>query len=126
MLIKLGEAVALVPQDIQQLESLAKNESVDIENRMQKFAQELKVIAPQAKNFLYFTCVMMHAAEASCVNDDGSPKKLSNGDVVTSTWEKVGTEGVRWVCNDSNIQPYRNNNRDIFPESELKVAYQNW
>lgn len=102
---------------------------MDIENRMFKFAQELKVIAPKAKDFLYFTCVMMHAAEAACINDDGTPKKTSTGQDVVATWEKVGdgaNAGVKWVCNDKTIMPYRNNNRDIFPEAELKVAYKVW
>jgi hypothetical protein len=125
MLIKLGEAVCIRPEDIRPVEKLANDLDLDIENRMYKFAQELKVIAPMAKDFLYFTCVMMHAAEAACINDDGTPKKLSNGQDVVATWEKVG-DGVKWVCNDPTIQSYRNNNRDIFPESELKIAYKAW
>ncbi len=125
MLIKLGEAVTISPDNLHPVEKIAKDESLDIENRMAKFAQELKVIAPQAKDFLYFTAVMMHAAEASCINDDGSPKKLSNGEVVTAHWETIG-DGVKWVSNDPNLLPYRNNNRDIFPEPELKIAYKNW
>lgn len=125
MLIKLGESVTISPENLHSVEKIAKDENLDIENRMAKFAQELKVIAPQAKDFLYFTAVMMHAAEAACVNDDGSPKKLSNGEVVTAHWEPVG-DGVKWVSNDPNLLPYRNNNRDIFPEPELKVAYKSW
>lgn len=123
--LKLGEAISIRPENITPIEKLAKDEDLDIENRMAKFAQELKVIAPQAKDFLYFTAVMMHAAESACLNDDGTPKKLSNGELVTCSWEKVG-EGVKWVCNDPSILPYRNNNRDIFPESELKTAYKMW
>lgn len=126
MLIKLGEAVAITPENITPIEKLAGDMDLDIENRMTKFAQQLKVIAPQAKDFLYFTCVMMHAAEAACYNDDGSPKKTATGEVVVGGWEKVGEEGVKWVCNDPNIMPYRNHNRDIFPEPELKIAYKNW
>jgi hypothetical protein len=125
MLIKLGESVFIRPEDIRPIEKLENDLDLDIENRMFKFAQELKVIAPKAKDFLYFTCVMMHAAEAACINDDGSPKKTSTGENVISTWEKAG-DGVKWVCNDNSILPYRNNNRDIFPEGELKVAYKNW
>lgn len=125
MIIKLGEAVEISPQSIKPIEKLASDSDLDIENRMAKFAQELKVIAPQAKDFLYFTCVMMHAAEAACINEDGSPKKLASGENVVCSWEPVG-EGVKWVCNDPGILPYRNNNRDIFPESELKTAYKNW
>jgi hypothetical protein len=125
MLIKLGEAVAIRQEDLHPIEKLAQDESLDIENRMAKFAQELKVIAPQAKDFLYFTAVMMHAAEAACINEDGSPKRLPNGEVVTAHWEPVG-DGVKWICNDPNIMPYKNNNLDIFPSLELKKAYRNW
>ena len=125
MIIKLGESVFIRPEDIRPIEKLADDLDLDIENRMFKFAQELKVIAPKAKDFLYFTCVMMHAAEAACINSDGSPKKTATGQDVTASWEKAG-DGVKWVCNDTNLMPYRNNNRDIFPESELKVAYKNW
>ena len=125
MLIKLGEASLIQPTDIFSLEKLASDSDLDIENRMRKFAGELKVISPKARDFLYFTCVMMHAAEAACLNPDGTPKKTATGEDVVGSWEKVG-EGIKWVCNDSSIQPYRNNNRDIFPESELKIAYQNW
>jgi hypothetical protein len=125
MLIKLGESVCIRPEDIRPVEKLVSDSDLDIENRMYRFAQELKVIAPKAKDFLYFTAVMMHAAEAACVNDDGSPKKTASGEVVSATWEKVG-EGVKWVCNDPNIKCYRNNNRDIFPEYELKLAYKKW
>ncbi len=126
MLIKLGEAVEISPQNITSIDKLTSDTDLDIENRMAKFAQELKVIAPQAKDFLYFTCVMMHAAERACINDDGTPKKLSTGEDIVGRWEKVGEDSVKWVCNDPTIQPYRNNNRDIFPESELKVAFKNW
>ena len=125
MLIKLGESISIRPEDIHPIEKLAGDSDLDIENRMYKFAQELKVIAPQAKDFLYFTCVMMHAAESSCLNPDGSPKKLANGEVVSAHWEEVG-DGVKWVCNDPNIKPFKNNNADAFPRKELKKAYKGW
>lgn len=125
MLIKLGESISIRPEDIHPIEKLASDSDLDIENRMYKFAQELKVIAPQAKDFLYFTCVMMHAAEAACINPDGTPKKLANGEVVSAHWEDVG-DGVKWVCNDPNIKPYKNNNSDAFPRKELKKAYKGW
>lgn len=126
MFIKLGEAIAINPENLHPLEKLASNEDLDIENRMYKFAQELKVIAPQAKDFLYFTCVMMHAAEAACLNDDGTKKKTASGEDVVAEWLPVGTESFKWACNDPNIQPYRNQNRDIFPRFELKKAYKQW
>jgi len=115
----------LAQANIQDFDKLAHDIDLDIEKRMAKFANDLKVIAPQAKDFLYFTCVMMHAAEAACYNPDGTPKKTASGEDVSARWDKLG-EGVVWTCNDSSIMPYRNNNRDIFPEAELKVAYKNW
>lgn len=126
MLIKLGEAVAIKPEDFHPLEKLASDADLDIEKRMFKFAQELKVIAPQAKDFLYFTAIMMHAAEAALLNEDGSPKLMANGEPVTAVWEKVGKESVKWVCSDKSIKPYKNSNNDIFPRSELKIAYKDW
>jgi intein/homing endonuclease len=110
MLIKLGEAVAIKPEDFHPLEKLASDADLDIEKRMFKFAQELKVIAPQAKDFLYFTAIMMHAAEAALLNEDGSPKLMANGEPVTAVWEKVGKESIKWVCSDKSIKPYKNSN----------------
>jgi hypothetical protein len=126
MLIKLGEAVTINHENLHPLEKLASDDNLDIENRMYKFAQDLKVIAPQAKDFLYFTCIMMHAAEAACLNDDGTHKKTTYGEDIVGNWEKVGTESVKWVCNDSSVKPMKNSNGDIFPRSELKKAYKNW
>ena len=123
--VKLGESFEISSAHIHQLEKLASDEDLDIERKMQKFAQHLKVIAPHAKDFLYFTCVMMHASEASLIDDNGNWKKHSNGNPVEAHWEKVG-EGVRWVCSDSSVKPYKNANRDSFPEFELKTAHKNW
>lgn len=126
MLIKLGEAISITPQDLHPLDKIASDDDLDIENRMRKFAQELKVIAPQAKDFLYFTCIMMHAAEASCLNDDGTKKKTASGEDVVAEWVPVGKDSIKWVCNDPNVRPYANSNKDIFPRFELKKAYKNW
>ena len=126
MFLKLGEAFSIRPSDLQPLDKLSSDIGLDIENKMTKFAEQLKVIAPQAKDFLYFTCVMMHAAEASLINDDGSPKKMSNGKLVTATWETHGEDSIKWSCSDKSILPYRNSNRDIFREHDLKLAYKAW
>ena len=123
--VKLGEAVHIKSTDLHSLESLANDVDLDIEQKMFKFAQDLKVIAPQAKDFLYFTCVMMHAAEASLYDNNGKIKKHSNGSDVQYKWEKVG-EGIKWVCSDPAIKPYKNNNSDIFIGSELRVVHKKW
>jgi intein/homing endonuclease len=107
--VKLGEAVHIKSTDLHSLESLANDVDLDIDQKMYKFAQELKVIAPQAKDFLYFTCIMMHAAEANLYDSNGKIKKHSNGSDVQYKWEKVG-EGIKWVCSDPAIKPYKNNN----------------
>jgi intein/homing endonuclease len=109
MFIKRGEAIAVKPSDVRTLESLGSDLDLDIDNRMRKLAQTLKKIAPKASDFLYFTCVMMHAAEASLLDENGELKKLANGQPVNATWEPVG-DGFRWVCNDPSIRPYKNKN----------------
>ena len=69
-LIKLGEAISITPENIQSAESvLADGEIVE---RFKKFADGLKTIAPMAKDFLYFTAIMMHAAEAALLDADGT------------------------------------------------------
>jgi hypothetical protein len=121
--VKLGEALILGPNNIQAPESVFSDPA--IESRFRKFAGELRRIAPKADDFLYFSAVMMHAAEAALVNNDGTPKLSSRGEPLKAHWEKKG-ESWRWVCSDSNTRPYKNSNGDIFPEEELLRAYKNW
>jgi hypothetical protein len=125
MLIKFAESTVLQPTDIRPTDSIVDSDD-DIEMRMAKFAQELRVIAPKAKDFLYFTCVMMHAAEASLLDREGGFKKGADGNPLTCSWEKIGNDSVKWVCTDPAVMPYKNNNNDIFPESELKIAHKKW
>lgn len=113
-------------QDIKDTDIIINDADLDIQERMKKFAQNLKTIAPRASDFLYFTAVMMHAAEASLIDDNGEIKKHADGSPVTAHWEEVPGGGIKWVCSDPNIRPYKNNNNDIFPESELKIAYKKW
>ncbi len=122
-LIKLGEAINIMPENIQSAESVLADP--EIVERFQKFAAGLKTIAPMAKDFLYFTAVMMHAAEAALLDADGNFKKNAGGDTLSAKWETVG-DGVRWVCSDANIRPYKNSNNDIFPEEELIKAHKKW
>lgn len=85
-----------------------------------------KRIAPKANGFLYFTCIMMHAAEAALLDDDGNLKKTANGEDVQSSWEETTDGSWIWHCNDSSIGGYKNANRDIFPAKELKKAFKKW
>lgn len=83
-------------------------------------------IAPKANGFLYFTCIMMHAAEASSLDDNGNLKKTADGNDVKVWWDKRADGSWIWNSNDSSIMPYKNSNADIFPEQELKKAYKKW
>ena len=106
-------------------DSIKANE--EIHNRFLKLATEIKKIAPRADDFLYFTAVMMHAAERSAYDENGNIRKDANGNDVEVGWdinEKTGS--WKWRSSDPKILPYKNNNGDIFPEAELKLAYKKW
>ena len=69
---------------------------------------------------------MMHAAEASSLNDeDGTPKLNVKGEPVKVGWD-TSNGTWKWTSNDPNIKPYKNSNGDIFPEEELIKAYKKW
>jgi hypothetical protein len=93
--------------------------------RFEKVAADLKTIAPKAKDFLYFSAVMMHAAEASLLGDDNELKKDASGNDLTANWDK-SNDTWKWVCSDTNVKPYKNSNNDIFPEEELLKAHKDW
>ena len=98
----------------------------DIKKRFIKFAANLKRISPKSNDFLYFSCVMLHSAERAIIDGDGNIKKDKNGNLITAEW-KIDKKGSwKWICSDPDIRPYKNNNSDIFPESELKQAYRKW
>jgi hypothetical protein len=124
-LLKFGEAIQFNKTDFISYESIKNDQS--IHDRFVKLAANIKKIAPKAEDFLYFTAIMMHAAERSILDEDGNVLKDRNGKEVTAKWdidEKTGS--WRWDCSDSTIKPYKNCNGDIFPESELKIAYKKW
>jgi hypothetical protein len=95
---------------------------------LQKFAGEMKRIAPKANDFLYFSAIMMHAAEASLLDSEGNLKKDASGKPLEAHWEpwENNKESLRWVCSDSSIRPLKNANGDSFPEQQLLKAYKNW
>jgi len=119
---KLGEATEI------KLETTASGIaaiSPEILENFQKFAANLKKVAPKAEDFLYFSAVMMHAAEAAALNDDGTARLNAKGEKVEVGWDKTGGTW-KWMSNDSNIRPYKNSNGDIFPEEELVKAFKKW
>lgn len=100
-----------------------------IAKRFIKMAKNLKRIAPKASDFLYGHAIMMHAAEASLVDQETGELIMRNGKPVVGNFEPIklknGKDSVKWVSPDS-IQPYKNANGDIFPEVELLKAHKMW
>ena len=123
MFTKKGEAIEI--SRIEDTASCIPAVSSDILDNFKKTAANLKKIAPKAEDFLYFSAVMMHAAEAISLNDDGTPKLTRTGEPVKVGWDKGG-DTWKWQSNDSSIKPYKNSNGDIFPEEELVKAYKKW
>ncbi len=123
MLIKLGESIIVAESDVKSYDSVIGDK--DILDRFSKFASELKSIAPKAKDFLYFSAIIMHAAERSSINDDGSIKIGKDGQPVKVGWDR-SNDTWKWTSSDPSIMPYANSNRDIFPESELITAHKLW
>jgi len=121
MFKKIGDAREIRIRDYSSVQSIVNPETV---NDFIKQAKAMKKIAPKADDFLYFSTVMMHAAEAAIINEDGSPK-MYKGKPVEASWdESTGT--CIWKCSDPGIQPYRNQRGDIFPEAELVKAHKEW
>ena len=123
MFIKIGEITEI--SRVENASSCIPSVNQDILDDFKKTAESLKKIAPKAEDFLYFSAVMMHSAEASSLNEDGTPKLNAKGEAVQVGWDKTGGTW-RWQTNDSSIKPYKNSNGDIFPEEELVKAYKKW
>jgi len=87
--------------------------------RFTKLANSIKNIAPKSDDFLYFSIVFLKAAESALLDEKGSLKKVSSGE---NAW---GFFDENWKWN-GNVQPHRNNNKDIFPEAELMKAANSW
>jgi len=125
---KFGENLSFSEENIlQPKEALA---DLEIAKRFVKMAKTLKRIAPKAEDFLYGHAVMMHAAEASLVNQEtGEPVKNKKGEPSKGYFETIkikgGRESVKWISPD-DVKPYKNANGDIFPEAELLKAYKKW
>lgn len=90
----------------------------------------VKELSEKVDDFLYASCIMMHAAEASLINQETGEPLLSKANEPVKGWfekysNSYGRETVRWVSPDG-IKPYRNGNLDIFPEEELVKAHKEW
>ena len=88
-------------------------------DRMTKMANDIRSIAPKSDDFLYFSIVFLKSAESALIDDKGNLKKLSSGENAWGFFD----ENWKW---HGNVQPHKNNNSDIFPESELKIATEKW
>lgn len=121
--IKLGELIEI--SRVENTESCVPQVSAECLENFRKFAANLKRVAPRAEDFLYFSAIMMHAAEAAALHDDGTIKVNGAGKSVEVGWDKSGGTW-KWTTNDPNIKPYKNSNGDIFPEEELVKAYKKW
>lgn len=127
---KFGEAIQVEVDHVYDVNSLPNifasvSDESEMLGKFKKTAEDLKQIAPKAKDFLYFSAIMMHAAEAALLNVDGKLKKDAKNQELTASWDKQG-DSWRWVCSDSNVLPYKNSNNDIFPEEELIKAHKKW
>ena len=122
-IVKIAEAV-IRTEDIRT--NAAEQDDPELIQYFKKTAADLKAIAPKAKDFLYFTCIMMHAAEAALLDDSGNVKKMASGEDLSCAWDERKDGSWVWNCNDTNVMPYKNSNNDIFPEAELKKAYTQW
>ena len=139
MLIKLGEAITVTKDDLKpnilddddpEITRMFQDGVIDLKARAsaEAAAESIKTgkaIAPKAKDFLYFTAVMMHAAEAALLDETGALKKTADGKDVEAHWDTDNDTWI-WRCNDPNIKPFKNSNADIFPAQELKKAYKKW
>ena len=70
MFRKIGELANITLESLNSSTPAVNQEVLD---SFTKMAGDLKKIAPKADDFIYFSAVMLHAAEASAYNDDGSP-----------------------------------------------------
>ena len=107
MLLKIAESIE--PIKIENYEDNVYVVSDEALEQFKKVANELKQIAPKAKDFLYFSTVMMTAAEASLYDENGNRLKDASGKDLDAHWEKNG-RSWKWVCSDPKVMPYKNNN----------------
>ena len=118
LFIKIGYTDHSVVTPISSKDFQVNYASPDIIQRLEKFAHTVKAVAPRSDDFLYFTIIFLKAAEAALIDEQGNHKKIGN----EKAW---GYFDDKWKWH-GNVKPHKNNNLDIFPESELKKASRNW
>lgn len=124
MLNKFGETFTIGASNVHSMESVFAD--AEINSRFSKFAAELKRIAPKAKDFVYFSAILITSAEATSLDTEGKCKLTKNAEPVKVSWDISPNGSWKWVTNDPSIQPYSNANGDIFPEQEVLKAYKMW
>lgn len=106
--VKIGESLHI--EQVHKTEVIAHDPVI-----LEKFAEttkHLKQIAPKANDFVYFSAIMMHSAEASTINNDGTIKLTKSGKPVEAKWDIGKT--WKWKSNDPSIKAYKNANRRYF------------
>ncbi len=119
MFIREGYAHEGTIRPLSQKEADAELASPEILSRLEKHAHRVQALAPKSDDFLYFTIIFLKSAEASLIDEKGDLKKVGRGE---RAW---GHFDENWAWH-GNVKPHRNNNGDIFPESELKTATRKW
>ena len=82
----------------------------EVQERFVKFAKGLKKVSPKANDFLYFTSIMIHGAEASLIDQvTGRPIEDRNGKPIFAEWVVDKKSGSwKWKCSDPEVKPYKN------------------
>lgn len=117
-IIKIGFTDASLVRQISAEEFETKFASESVVNRLNKFANTVRAIAPRSDDFLYFSIIFLKAAESAIIDELGNNKKVGK----ENAWGHFD-ENWRW---HGNVKAHKNSNNDIFPESELKKAARKW
>ena len=68
-------------------------------DRMDKLASNIREIAPQSDDFLYFSIIFLKSAEACLINESGDLKKVSGGETAWGYFD----DDWKWHGNTSFI-----------------------
>jgi len=105
LIVKFGENLSITQASI--ISTDAALSDPRIVEHFKKVADDLKKIAPKADDFLYFSAIMMHAAEASALDNEGNLKKDASGNPVKVGWE-INGDSWKWKSSDPSIVAYKN------------------
>lgn len=118
-IIKHGFTDASVIKQLNSAEVQAELASPHIIQQLEKFANTIRAIAPKSDDFLYFSIIFLKAAEAALIDDYGETKKIAFNEKAWGYFD----DNWKW---HGNVKPHKNQNGDIFPERELKIAFRDW